>query len=390
MSARVTRAAWLTAGASGALAAVAVLASCGPHHPAASATKTSASPAATAAVATTSAAASFKPGTVVQSEPGERHLANLRQLTWGDGENAEAYWSFDGTSLTMQSTRGDAECDRIWRIDDVFGTPDFSLVSDGKGRTTCSYFSTDDRHILYSSTEAKSPKCPEKPDMSHGYVWALYDSYDVYLANRDGSEPKPLLTSDGYDAETTICPKDGSMVFTSTRDGDIELYRADADGSHVKRLTYAPGYDGGAFFNTDCTKIVWRASRPAKGAELTEYRDLLSKGLVHPTKLEIFVMDANGKHQKQVTHLGAASFAPSFFPDGKRIIFATNVGDASGRNFDLYAIDPDGKNLEQITRYEGFDAFPMFSPDGKHLVFASNRHGTNPHETNVFVADWIE
>ncbi|HVO32032.1 MAG TPA: hypothetical protein VMV18_14905 [bacterium] len=342
-----------------------------------------------AAVATSAAAPAFVPGTILAAEPGEKHLRNLRQLTYNDGENAEAYWSFDGTSLTMQSTRGDAPCDRIWRIDDVFGTPTFSMVSDGKGRTTCSYFTPDDKHILYSSTEAASPECPPKPDMSKGYVWALYAGYDVYLGNRDGSDPKPLIKGPGYDAETTICPKDGSMVFTSTRDGDIDLYRADADGSHVKRLTTEPGYDGGAFFSPDCKQIVWRASRP-EGKDLQDYRDLLKEGLIRPTKLEIYVMDADGKHKKQLTHLGAASFGPSFFPNGKRVIFATNNGDPTGRNFDLYAVDVDGKNLERITTYDGFDAFPLFSPDGKHLVFSSNRHGAKPHETNVFVADWID
>ena len=323
--------------------------------------------------------------------PGETHLAHLHQLTYGDGENAEAYWSSDGRSLTMQSTRGKAECDRIWRIDDVFAKPRFTQVSDGKGRTTCSYFFPGDKRILFSSTEAASPDCPPKADMSHGYVWALYPSYDVYQANPDGSDRKPLLASPGYDAESTICPKDGSIVFTSTRDGDIELYRADADGSHVKRLTNTPGYDGGAFFNADCTKIVWRASRPQPGPELDEYKSLLAQNLVKPTKLEIYVMDADGSNVKQLTHLGAASFAPSFFPDGKRVIFASNVGDPSGRNFDLFMVGLDGAgDPVRVTTFDGFDAFPMFSPDGKHLAFASNRNGSQPHETNVFVADWVE
>lgn len=340
-----------------------------------------------AAVATSSAAPAFVAGQAWPAHPDERHLKNLRQITYGDGTNAEAYWSFSGDALTMQSSRGGAECDRIWRIDDVLGNPVFSQVADGKGANTCSYFTPDDRHILYSSTEATSDACPPRPDMSRGYVWALYDSYDVWIGNRDGSEPRQLIKGPGYDAETTVCGKDGSLVFTSTRDGDIELYRADADGTHIKRLTNEPGYDGGAYYSPDCSKIVWRASRPT-GADLKEYRDLLKAGLVKPTKLEIFVMDADGKHKFQVTHLGAASFAPSFFPDGKRIIFATNFGDPQGRHFNIYAVDIDGKNLEQITTDPSFDAFPMFSPDGKHLVFASNRHSSKPHETNVFVADW--
>jgi len=329
------------------------------------------------------------PSNALAPEPGERHFRALRQLTYGDGENAEAYWSFDGKALIMQSTRGGASCDRIWRIDDPLGTPAFTQVSPDRGRTTCSFFYPDGVHLLFSSTHAASPECPPKPDMSKGYVWALYDGYDIYRAKRDGSELEPLITGPGYDAEATIC-KDGSVVFTSTRDGDIDVYRADADGKHIRRLTDEPGYDGGAVWSPDCGRIAWRASRPAPGKELEDYRSLLKQGLVRPTQLEIWVMNADGSDKRKVTNLGAASFAPAFFPDGKRIIFASNVGDPSMRNFDLYEVPVEGGTPERITTYEGFDAFPMFSPDGKHLAFASNRHDSRPHETNVFVADWVE
>jgi Tol biopolymer transport system component len=316
----------------------------------------------------------------------ETHLANLRQITKG-GENAEAYWSFDGRSLSMQSTRDGAACDRIWRIDDVLGTPVFTPFSSGKGRTTCAFFTPGDQKILYASTHASGAECPPVPDHSKGYVWPLYSTYDIYLANRDGSSPTTLIGGAGYDAEATVC-RNGAILFTSTRDGDIDLYVADAAGKNVKRLTDEPGYDGGAFFSADCTQIVWRASRP-EGAALEEYKKLLAEGLVRPSKLEIYVMKADGTGKRRITELGAASFAPSFFPDGKRVIFASNHADPKGRNFDLYAIGVDGKNLERITAYDGFDGFPLFSPDGTKLAFSSNRNGTTPGETNVFIADWV-
>ncbi len=320
-------------------------------------------------------------------EPDERHLANLRKITAG-GENAEAYWSFDGTRLVMQSTRDDAGCDRIWRID-LGSTPRLSPLSDGAGRTTCSFFLPGDARVLYASTHVGGgPACPPPPDRSQGYVWPLFDSYDIYSAKTDGTDVRPLIVSPGYDAEATVC-RDGSIVFTSTRDGDVELYRADADGSNVRRLTHAPGYDGGAFFSPDCSKIVWRASRP-DGPELDEFRALLAKGLVRPSRLEIFVADADGSNTRQLTRLGAANFAPSFFPDGKRILFSSNHLDPKGRNFDLFAIGIDGTGLERVTTHGQFDGFPMFSPDGKRLVFASNRGGATPGETNVFIADWVE
>ncbi len=317
--------------------------------------------------------------------PQERHLRNVRQLTFG-GENAEAYFSFDGRWLVFQSTRDGRGCDQEYLM-----RPDGSdarLVSSGAGRTTCGYFFPDGSRILYSSTQATSPDCPPRPDYSKGYVWALSD-YQLYTAERDGSDLRPLSPAPGYNAEATVS-RDGWIVFTSTRDGDLDLYKMRLDGSGLVRLTDTPGYDGGAFFSHDGRRIVYRASRPGTPEELAEYRALLAQRLVRPTTLEIWVMDADGSHQRQVTHLGAASFAPFFLPDDRRIIFASNVGDPKGRNFDLYVVNDDGGGLERVTWNETFDGFPMFSPDGRQLVFASNRNGSRPGETNVFIADWVE
>jgi hypothetical protein len=316
----------------------------------------------------------------------EVHLANIRQLTFG-GENAEAYWAWSGDQLILQARSGKQECDRIYRLN-VADAKNLLPVSNGKGATTCSFFLPGDNDVIYASTHLGGDACPPKPDHSQGYVWALHDSYDIFRAKADGSNPVRLTDTPGYDAEGTVCKKDGSIVFTSVRDGDLELYRMDADGKNVRRLTNHPGYDGGAFFNDDCTKIVWRASRP-KGKELDDYRALLARHLVRPTKLEIWVANADGSDARQVTYLDAASFAPYFFPGSKRIIFSSNYGDPRGREFDLWAINVDGTNLERITYTPGFDGFPMFSPDGKHLAFSSNR-ATAPgqHDTNVFVADW--
>ena len=318
--------------------------------------------------------------------PGERHLRNVRQLSFG-GENAEAYWSFDGKLLIFQSTRGDAGCDQQFIMNgDGSGV---RRVSNGTGRTTCGYFFPDGSRILYSSTHEASKDCPPNPDMSLGYVWPLSD-YQIYTARPDGSDTKVLAPAPGfYTAEATIS-KDGWIVFTSTRDGDLDMYKMRLDGSELTRLTNEPGYDGGAFFSADGKRIVYRASRPAPGKEMDDYRALLARKLVRPGKLEIMVMDADGRNVRQVTRLGAGSFAPFFFPDGKRIIFSSNYGDKRGRNFDLYMVNDDGTGLERVTTYDGFDGFPMFSPDGKKLVFASNRNGSKPGETNLFVADWVE
>jgi Tol biopolymer transport system component len=317
---------------------------------------------------------------------GERHLKNIRQLTFG-GENAEAYFSPDGMKLIYQATTRGASCDQEFVVD--LTTGETKRVSSGKGRTTCGYFAypKGDR-IIYSSTEAGGADCPPPPDRSHGYVWAVYSTYDIYEANPDGSNAHRITTTPGYDAESTWCARGGKFVFTSDRDGDLDLYEMD-DKGNVRRLTNIPGYDGGAYYNADCSEIVWRAYHPV-GKELEDYRALLAKGLVRPTKMELFVMKADGSDVRQVTHNGAANFCPYFHPDGKRIIYASNAGDPKGREFDLWLIGKDGSNPERVTTAEGFDGFPMFSPDGKMIVFASNRADPASHETNLFMADWVE
>ncbi len=318
----------------------------------------------------------------------EVHLSGLLQLTRG-GENAEAYWSPDGTQLVLQSTHPPYACDQIFRLP-ADGSGALSLVSTGKGRTTCSYFTADGKRILYSSTHLASEACPAPPDRSQGYVWSIEPGYEIFTARPDGSDLVRLTDNQAYDAETTVCPRDGSLIFTSTRDGDLDLYRMDADGKNVRRLTSTAGYDGGAYFSPDCSRIVWRASRPKAGAELEDYQRLLARGLVRPSRLEIWTANADGSDARQVTYLGAASFAPSFFPSGKRIVFSSNYGDPKGREFDLWAIDADGSDLERLTWTPGFDGFPMFSPDGTRLAFASNRNQSAPGETNVFVARWMD
>ncbi len=321
----------------------------------------------------------------VQPESGEVHLANLRQLTFG-GQNAEAYFSSDGKRIVFQSTRGDHPCDQEY-VMNADGS-DLHRVSDGRGRTTCGYFFDHDRKVLFSSTSRSGPDCPKPPDYSHGYVWPIED-FDIFTANADGSDLKRLTRARGYNAEAVVSPDGRSVVFTSSRDGDLDIYTMRIDGTHVRRLTRTLGYDGGPWWSHDGTKIVYRAFHPETPAAKAEYRSLFRQHLVRPSDMELWVMSADGSDQRQVTRLGGANFAPYFTPDDRRIIFASNYRNPTAPDFDLYLVNLDGTGLERVTTYNGFDSFPMFSPDGKQLVWASNRHGTQPHETNVFVADWV-
>ena len=328
----------------------------------------------------------------VAPEPGESHLANIRQLTNG-GENAEAYFSSDGRRLIFQSTRDGRTCDQQY-VMNVDGSG-LKRVSTGTGKTTCGYFLDGDRRIVYASTHAVDSACPPRPDPSKGYVWRL-DPFDLWVADSSGADLRRLTSWGVYTAEATLSPGGKTIVFTSLKDGDLEIYTMRTDGSALRRLTTTPGYDGGAFFSPDGTKIVYRAwhwtddAGRVDSAGLAGYRALLAQGLVRPNRMEIWVMNADGSDQHQVTRLGGANFAPYFAPDGRRIIFSSNHHtDPRAGNFDLFLVNLDGTGLEQVTTSLVFDGFPQFSPDGRQLVWASNRHDANPHETNIFIADWV-
>ena len=327
--------------------------------------------------------------------PDEKHLKNMRQLTFG-GDNAEAYWSFDGRRVSFQSNNKawGLGCDQVFYLT-VNATQDGKrppLISTGTGRTTCSFFMPDNKSILYASTHLGGKECPPEPERKPGgkYLWPIYDSFDIFVADLKGKITKQLTNSPGYDAEATISPKKDKIVFTSTRNGDIDLYVMDINGGNVKQITNELGYDGGAFFSPDGSKIVFRASRFTKEEERNEYKEYLKQGLVAPTAMEIFVCNADGSNLKQITHLGKANWAPYYHPAGKKIIFSSNHKGTRGFEFNLYMINEDGSGLEQITYDKVFDSFPMFSPDGKKIIFSSNRNNGGTHDTNLFVADWVD
>jgi TolB protein len=347
-----------------------------------------------AALALMAAAPSGRPGTRVPPtaapadsliRDGEGHFAHLWQLTFG-GENAEGYWSADGSKLIFQSTRDGYPCDQEFILE--LGTGAVRRVSTGKGRTTCGYFYDGDRRVLFSSTHLGSDSCPPPPDYSQGYVWAVYPDYDIFTAKPDGSDLRRLTRTPGYDAEATLSVDGKWIVFTSVRDGDLDLYKMHPDGTGVTRLTDRLGYDGGAFFSRDGESICWRAEYPQTDSAATEYRGLLARHLIRPSKLDLWVMKADGSGKVRVTDQPGASFAPYFTPDGRSLIYSSNWENPHGRNFDLYLVSVDGGEPVAVTRDPTFDGFPMFGPDGRWLVFASNRGARVRGETNLFLAEW--
>ena len=325
----------------------------------------------------------------------ELHLKNLKMLTHG-GDNAEAYFSYDNKNASFQSnnSKWGLKCDQIFNLDITKAEKDSTykpkMISTGKGRTTCSYFLKDNKHILYASTHKGGDDCPPVPEKKGKYLWAVYKSFDIYIADLEGNISSQLTNSEGYDAEATISPKGDKIVFTSDRSGDLELWTMDIDGKNQKQITFGLGYDGGAFFSPDGQRIVFRASRPSEELEIKEYKELLAQGLVAPTSMEIYTCDINGNDLKQITHLGKANWAPFYHPKGKKIIFSSNHHSTKGYDFQLFLINEDGTGLEQITNKSMFNAFPMFSPNGKKILFSSNRDNGGTRDTNLFIADWVD
>lgn len=326
----------------------------------------------------------------------EKHFKKIKQLTFG-GDNAEAYWSFDDKLLVFQSNFKEwgVACDQIFYMDpenDDLRNGRPNMLSTGMGRTTCGYFMPGDTTILYASTHLGGDNCPPVPERVPGgkYLWPVYDAYDIFVSDMHGNIIQQLTKEPGYDAEATISPQGDKIVFTSTRSGDLELYIMDLDGSNIVQITDELGYDGGAFFSPDGTMLVFRSSRPKTEEEIAAYKELLTDGLVQPTAMEVYVINIDGTNMRQVTDLGKANWAPFFHPSGKKIIFSSNHKGSRGFEFNLYMVNLDGTGLERISHDAVFDAFPMFSYDGKKLVFSSNRNNHGTHNTNLFIADWVE
>ena len=326
----------------------------------------------------------------------EDHLQNIQQLTY-EGDNAEAYWSFDDSKLVFQSknSQWNADCDQIFITDTNnynMKTDMPNLISTGFGRTTCSYFLPGDTTILYASTHLSDTLCPPEPERrSDGkYVWPIYESFDIFISDLNGNIVQQLTNTPGYDAEATVSPVGDKIVFTSIRSGDLELYTCNIDGSELLQVTDQLGYDGGAFFSNDGKKLIFRASRPQTESEKKEYLELLSEGVVKPTEMELYTCNIDGSDLQQITSLGGANWAPFFHPSDEKIIFSSNHKSKRGFPFNLFMIDINGENLKQITYDDTFDAFPVFSNDGGKIVFSSNRNNGGTRYTNLFIADWVE
>ncbi len=288
----------------------------------------------------------------------------------------------------------DLECDQIFLMD-TNGLV-LRMVSTGKGRTTCSWFISEHEVVFSSTHEHYDGRCPENPYVHEyrkrgKYVWPLFN-YDIYVRNLKTNTLTKIYGSDGYDAEIegTFGKR---IVFTSTMDNEIELYEITygVDKPVPRRITNFPGYDGGAMFSPSGRYIVFRANHLKTQSEFREFHELLSKGLVNPEHVELFIYDTRKDTFWQITHTppNVANFAPYFLPDEKHVVFSSNMHAPGSFSFELYVVDIHGRNLQRITYSNGFNSFPMISRDGRKIVWTSDRNAKGRREFNIFVADWL-
>jgi len=269
-------------------------------------------------------------------------LGEITQLTFS-GDNGEAYFSTDGSHLVFQSKRNGNECDKIYTMTST-GENIVPLVQTD-GAFTCAYYSLDDQTIFFSSTLADGPDCPDvyKHPNPHKYIWPLRN-FEIFSYNTNEGL-KQLTHVPGYNAESTVHPTEEKIIFTSMRNGDIDLYEINYDGSELTRITHDFGYDGGAFYSPNGEQIVWRGWYPSTPKETEQWSENLSKKYIDAVPLDIYVANRDGSNKVRLTNNDATNWAPSWHPDGNHIVFSSNMDDWNteyntfGHNFEIYIIN---------------------------------------------------
>ncbi|MEZ5289161.1 MAG: hypothetical protein R2712_31025, partial [Vicinamibacterales bacterium] len=218
------------------------------------------------------------------------------------------------------------------------------------------------------------------------YSWDYDPEMEIYAYKEGTKQLTRLTNARGYDAEAGYSPDGRLIVFSSTRGAYdhaltdpekkqletdpsyfAEIYVMNADGSNQRRLTNVPGYDGGPFFTSDGTHILWRRFDES--------------GLI----ANVWMMNPDGSGATQITDFKAMSWAPYMHPSGEYILFASNK--LGFENFEIFMVDPAGaKEPVRVTYSDGFDGLPVPSPDGTQIAFTSSRSGGGAGQ--IFLAQW--
>ena len=314
-----------------------------------------------------------------------KHLANIRQVTSGLPRAGEGYFSPKGDMIVYQAYPVGYPFYQIYvqKLDEK--TP--RLLSTGRGRTTCAYFSPNGEKIIFASshldpeidqTELKARELAAKGGQRR-YMWDFDPHMDIYEINLNGTGLRRLTDTAGYDAEGSYSPDGKQIVFTSSRDGDPDLYIMDSNGSNVRQLTNVAGYDGGPFFSPDGKWVIFRSDRHEEHM------------------LQLFAISVDGKTEVQLTNnLKQVNWCPYFHPSSKYLVWSGadySKGPMSA-HFNLFTMDLNWANgtvaageVRQVTFSTAADVLPVFSPDGKSLMWTSTR--TPDGTSQLWMADWL-
>ena len=319
----------------------------------------------------------WQPRTLPPTGDEPKYLSNITQLTsqeMGLFKSGEGYFSPDGRTIIFQAFPMGASEYQIYTMD--LKTRKLKMVSTGKGACTCSFFHPSGEKIIFASTHLDPDLGEEREEdpQTRGGKWKFHKYMNIFEASPDGSNLRPLTTGPAYDAEGSYSPDGERIVFTSNRDGDLEIYVMNADGTDQRRYTNGKGYDGGPFFSPDGETILYRGDRRND----------------NKMNLQLRLVDANGTNDRAITDNQLFNWSPYWYPTGNCLIFVQvdHAAHAHGQrlNYDLFVRSVEDETLTRITYDAEFDGLPVFSPDGTKLMWTSKRGPLD--EAQLFIADF--
>ena len=334
----------------------------------------------------------IRAGHAATADPRERHFAELRRLT-SDGATTAVTWSPDGHHLLLELAARDAPCGTVVELDLETGAISPGAPTNGWAQSPAYDVGGDTRAFAW----LPAPSACTGGGLERSVAFAApRPSAGIYTV-RDGSL-RPLIA--GPAADLAVSARSARVAFCSTRDGNAEIYVATANGAEIARVTHDDAYQGMPSFSPDGEKLAWQAAGSAEPMA-TPSHDRAREPSQQRPRLGIVVAGSAGQHAEWVVEPVGLNLGPTFFPDSRRLMFASDreamgTGDTGTRNFELYAVDPEGPvtangrpPIERLTYAPAFDGWATFSPDGRYVAFVSGRARADGGG-DAFVARWAD